>query len=169
MKMKILTAFFSGRAQAEGAVSRLLSLGLTTDEISVIPKHVGHPDDLGLYAASKASEGMALGAVAGGLLGALAGAIAAAGAIVIPGTGSVVTGPLVAALAGAGAVGAIGTALGGIIGTRYPEFEARYLDDAVGMGGALLAVRCPPATASRIERVLESSGARLLKRAWLRQ
>jgi hypothetical protein len=168
MKTRLLTAFFSGRSQAEGAVSSLLAAGVAPDEISVIPKHVGHPDDLGLYPTSKASEGMAVGAVTGGLLGAIGGAVAAAGAIVIPGAGTVLAGPVVAALAGAGAGGALGTLIGALVGVRVPEFEARYLEDAVGMGGALLAVRCRPALASKIEQILETSGARLLRRAWLR-
>jgi hypothetical protein len=167
MKTRILTAFFPGRAQAEGALGQLLELGVAPDEISFLPKHVGHAADLGIYVASKASEGIAAGAVAGGLTGGLLGAIVAAGSLVIPELGSVVAGPVVAAMAGAGALGAIGVVIGGLWGARVPEFEARLLEDAVGMGGALLAVRCSAATASRIERILEASGARLMRRAWM--
>jgi len=165
MKEHVLTAFFPGQAEANRALAELASRGVRSDEISVIPKHVAYADDLGIHATTKAPQGIAIGAVSGGLLGALVGAMAAAGAIVLPGAGSVLAGPLVAALAGAGLFGALGVILGGLLGASVPAFEARLLDDAVGLGGSLVAVRAAPSSLEIVERVLESCGGRLVRRA----
>lgn len=164
MKKLILTAFFPGRAQADTALAELNTLGVRPDQISVIPKQVAHAEDLGIHATHKAAEGAALGALTGGLLGALTGAMAGAGAIVVPSAGSILAGPIVAALSGAGALGALGLTLGALLGSRVPKFEARLLEDAVHMGGSLIAIRVPPTLAERIERTLESQGACLLRR-----
>ncbi|MRG97677.1 hypothetical protein [Polyangium spumosum] len=164
MKHEILIAFFFERAHAEGALAELASLGVSPGDVSVIPKHVGHRGDLGLHLGSKASEGAAIGAALGGLLGAIAGALGAAGSLVVPATGSVFAGPVVAAAAGAGVLGALGVAVGGILGARHPEFEARLLEDAVGMGGSLVAIRAAAASAGAVERLLEARGASFVRR-----
>jgi hypothetical protein len=164
MYYSVLTAFFPGRAEAVGALGRLLALGLAAEDISMIPKQTSRLDDLGLTIHSKASEGAALGAVAGGVVGGILAAAAAAGALIIPGLDAFFAGPLVAALAGAGAAGALGTLLGAAFGARLPEYEARYLDDAVELGGALLAVRCPADVSRSVEEALcESGGCRIRK------
>jgi hypothetical protein len=162
---RVLTAFFPGRAEAAGAFGRLIQSGVPRDAISVLPKSVHHLDDIGVKAASKASEGAALGAIVGGLSGALLGVLAAAGSLVVPGAGAVVAGPIVAALAGAGAGGALGVIAGAALGARLPEYEAAYLEDAVRMGGALLAVRCSADHAPGVAEILTSSGGRRIRRA----
>ena len=164
MKHEILIAFFFERTQADGALASLAELGVLPGDVSVIPKHVGHRGDLGLHLGSKASEGAAIGAAMGGLLGAIVGALGAAGSLVVPATGSVFAGPVVAAAAGAGVIGAIGVAVGGLLGARHPEFEARLLEDAVGMGGSLVAVRASSAAAGAVERLLEARGASFVRR-----
>ena len=158
MDDRVLTAFFSGRAEAVGALGRLLSLGLAAEDIRMIPKPPCQLDDIGLTIRSKASEGAALGAVGGGLLGGLIAALVAGGALIVPGLDAFFAGPLVAALAGAGAAGAAGTMLGAAVGARLPEYEARYLEDAVDSGGALLAVRCPASACRTVEEALSKSG-----------
>jgi hypothetical protein len=165
MRYRVLTAFFPGRAQVAGALARLVECGVPREAISVLPKDVNHLDDIGVRAATKAAEGAAVGAFVGGVVGALGGAFAAAGALVIPGIDAVVAGPLVAALAGAGALGAACTTLGALLGARVPEYEATYLDDAIGMGGALLAVRCLVDRADGVEDILTSSGGRAIHKS----
>ena len=165
MRYRVLTAFFPGRSQIAGALTRLVECGVPMDAISVLPKNVNHLDDIGVRVATKAAEGAAVGALGGGVIGAICGAIAAAGALVIPGLDAVVAGPLVAALAGAGAVGGAGTILGALIGARVPEYEATYLDDAIHMGGSLLAVRCLADRAEGVEEILASSGGRAIHRS----
>jgi len=160
MRYRVFTAFFQARAELDEAISRLLAGGVSADAISLLPKDVVHLDDIGLKAASKASEGASLGALTGGVLGATFAALAAAGSLIIPDVGAVIAGPLVSALAGAGAGGAIGLFLGALIGACVPEYEAAYLDDALRMGGALLAVRCFEERADTIEAILAESGGR---------
>lgn len=158
MYYRVLTAFFPGRTEAVGAFGRLLSLGVTADDIRMIPRPPCQLDDIGLTIRSKASEGAALGAVAGGLLGGAIAALAACGALIVPGLDAFFAGPLVAGLAGAGAAGAAGTLLGAAVGARLPEYEARYLEDAAIAGGALLAVRCPASACRSVEEALSQSG-----------
>jgi hypothetical protein len=121
MYYRVLTAFFPGRAEALGALSRLVALGVATEDISMIPKQPSHLDDIGLTIRSKASEGAALGAVMGGIVGGTLAALAAGGALIVPGLDAFFAGPLVAALAGAGALGAAGTLLGAALGARLPS------------------------------------------------
>lgn len=162
MYYRVLTAFFPGRREAIGALGRLLALGVTAEDISMIPKQAFRVDDIGLTIRSKASEGAALGAVAGGVVGGALAAFAAAGALIIPRLDAFFAGPLVAALAGAGAAGAVGTLLGAVLGARLPEYEARPLDDEIEVGGALVAVRCPAAVSRSVEEALcESGGCRI--------
>lgn len=160
MRHRVLTAFFHGRSQADGALERLAALGVVRDDISLIPKVVNRRDDIGLATGSKLLEGAALGALAGGAIGALAAALAAGGSLIVPGLDLVVAGAWVAASAGAGAGGAAGAVVGAILGARTPEIEARYLDDAIAMGGSLVAVRCAPHHLALVQRALEACGAR---------
>lgn len=165
MHYRVLTAFFGGRTEAEGAVSQLLERGVPHAAIRLLPKEVTHLDDLGVKVTSKASEGAALGAASGGLLGAALGMLTAAGSLVLPRLDMVIAGPLVSALAGAGALGGIATLLGALIGASIPEYEAAYLDDAVGRGGSLLAIRCREEEVRTIEHLLRVSGARRIRRS----
>jgi hypothetical protein len=169
MYYRVLTAFFPGRAEALGALRRLVALGVATEDISMIPKPPSHLDDIGLTIRSKASEGAALGAVLGGIVGGALAALAAGGALIVPGLDAFFAGPLVAALAGAGAAGAAGTLLGAALGARLPEYEARYLEDVVDTGGALLAVRCPASVSRSVEEALSESGACQIKKTWPRR
>jgi hypothetical protein len=168
MQDRILTAFFPRRAETTAALARLFGEGIGTDDIRLLPGEVAHPDDLGVRAGSKASDGAALGAVLGGAAAAIAGAAVGGGALVWPGVGAFLAGPVVAALAGAGAGGAVGAVLGAVFGARIPRYEAGYLDDAVRGGGSLLAVRCVARDAARLTAVLEASGGHLIRRARLR-
>lgn len=163
MRYRVITAFFHRRTEAEGAFARLVSLGVAADSMSLLPRQIGHRDDLALRARTKVAEGAALGGVIGGALGAFAGAIGAGGSVIAPVLGLVVAGPFVAALATAGAIGALGTLVGAIAGARVPGYEARYFDDALAASGALLAVRCLGDGWATIERVLEDSGARRVR------
>jgi hypothetical protein len=169
MRVRIFTAFFPVRVAADDAFVRLAAMGIARDEMSLIPKQVDHPSGVGIAVATKAAEGAAIGMFAGGILCGAIGAIAAGGAIMIPGLGSVIVGPIVAGLAAAGAGGALGGVLGAVLGVRIPEYEATYLDDAVGIGGVLVAVRCQMARAQQVEHVLQASGGLRIRRWATRQ
>jgi hypothetical protein len=156
---RVLTAFFAARVEVSAAIVGLLGCGIAAEAIRVLPKSVHHVDDLGVRVSTKGPEGGALGAVLGGLVGAIAGALVAGGAIVVPSLGTVVAGPLVAALAGAGLGGALGVMAGALAGARLPEYEAAYLEDAVHVGGALVAVRCAADDIANITEILAANGA----------
>lgn len=164
MQYRVVTAFFPGRAHADGALALLVARGVPREAIRLLPKEVSHIDDIGVKVTSKAPEGAALGAVVGGLVGASFGALAAGGAVVIPGFAAVLAGPFIAAFAFAGALGGMGTMIGALAGARLPEYEAAYLDDAIHRGGSLLAVRCLEDRASNVAELLLASGARRVRR-----
>ena len=161
---QVLLAYFAGRGDAAGALARLIGEGISHDAIRMLPKRVRHLDDLGVRPASRLPEGAALGALLGCGLGAVAGAFAAAGSLVFPELGVVLAGPLVSALAGAGAAGFLGVTVGALVGARMPAYEAAYLGNAVLLGGALLAVRCPAERLAGVEEILTASGARGVSR-----
>jgi hypothetical protein len=129
--------------EAERAVDHLLSTGFTHADISVLL-----PDDESTRAFAhekhtKAPEGTATGATAGGLVGGTLGLLAGIGALAIPGLGPfIAAGPLVAALAGLGAGGALGGMVGALVGLGIPEYEAKRYEGRVRAGGILLSVHC---------------------------
>jgi hypothetical protein len=166
MDYRTLTAFFPGRAEAAGALGRLLALGVAAEDIRMVPKQLSCLDDIELTIHSKASEGAALGAVIGGLLGGTIAAMTAGGALIIPRIDAFLAGPLVACLAGAGAAGAAGTLLGAVLGARLPEYEARCAEDSsVLRSGAVLSVRCLPDVSRSVEEVLSASGGRRIQKS----
>jgi uncharacterized protein (TIGR02271 family) len=75
--------------------------------------------------------------VAGSVVGGTAGAILAAiGALVIPGVGPFISGGILVSLVG----GAAGWLVGGLAGLGIPEDEAKYYEEQVGHGKALVTV-----------------------------
>lgn len=162
MAYRVLSAFFYRRGDAEDALRQLAAMGVSSECISLVPRHAGHRDDLAVLARTKATGGAVLGVVGGGLLGAALGALGAGGSLIAPVLGVVVAGPLVGALMVAAMLGLLGMSMGAVIGALTPEYEARYVADAVRLGGALMAVRCFDGDGAVVQRALEQSGARRL-------
>lgn len=169
MEYRVLSAYFARRGDAEEALRQLASLGVSAACISLLPKHAGHRDDLVVLARTKATEGAALGAMGGGVAGAALGALGAGGSVIAPVLGVVLAGPLVGALMVAAVGGLIGMAIGAFIGVLTPDYQVRYVSDAVRRGGALIAVRCFGPHGRAIVRTLEHSGACRVhwEKAWL--
>src|SRR5215510_14185454 len=109
--------------------------------------------------ATKAPEGAATGAIAGGGLGALLAGLAAAG-IAVPDLPIIAMGPLAAAFAG-GATGGVAGAIGGaLVGKGIPEDRAKMYDQGVRDGGIVIAVTPrSEADAEQIERDWRDAGA----------
>src|ERR1043166_8389593 len=105
---KRITGLFNNRSSASNAVDRLLNAGISRDDISLLMSDATRGREFSFAAASKAPEGAATGASIGGAIGAIAAGLAAVGTIAIPGLGLVAAGPILAALAGAGAGGVAG-------------------------------------------------------------
>src|SRR5690242_8317238 len=134
---------YRNRDQAENAVDRLVAAGFRTEDISVLlPENVGTKD----FAAekhTKAPEGTATGATAGGVVGGTLGLLVGIGALAIPGLGPfIAAGPIMSALAGIGAGGVVGGVVGALVGMGIPEYEAKRYEGRLKRGGILMSVHC---------------------------
>jgi hypothetical protein len=90
---------------------------------------------------TKAPEGIATGASAGGVLGGALGWVAGIGALAIPGVGPfIAAGPIIAALSGAAVGAAVGGIAGGLIGLGIPEIEAKRYEGKIKQGNLLISV-----------------------------
>src|SRR5580704_2870384 len=111
---KTVSAVFENRVAADHAFEGLAAAGFGQADISVLMSEDTQGREFGVEVNTKAPEGVATGATAGGLLGALVATLVALGVFVIPGVGLVAAGPILAAFAGAGAGGALGGLIGGL-------------------------------------------------------
>lgn len=148
MSRHVTSAVFDNQAEAEGAVARLRSAGVSDRDISVIAQHSGSTevhDGRG----DTISEGDGSGVAKGLTVGAGVGALAGLGALLIPGIGPfIAAGALTSTLGVAGAsvaTGALaGAATGGLAGalTDYgvSETDSRYYEERVGSGGVVVTV-----------------------------
>ncbi len=148
-------------ASAEAAVDKLVSLGFSNSDVSVLLADNESTRQFAHEKATKAPEGTATGVTAGGVVGGTLGLLAGIGALAIPGVGPLIAaGPIMAALAGAGVGGAVGGLLGALVGLGIPEYEAKRYEGRVKDGGVLLSVHC--STSDEIKRAkdyLKQSGA----------
>jgi uncharacterized membrane protein len=107
----------------------------------------------------KVEEGAATGAVAGGVLGGLAGWLVGTGALAMPGVGPFITaGAFATALTGAALGAGAGAIAGALVGMGIPEDEAKYYEQEVRAGRALVVVRAK-GRAAAAEDILHQFGA----------
>jgi hypothetical protein len=147
---------------AEAAVDHLLAKGFSNSAISVLL-----PDDESTRAFAhekntKAPEGTATGATAGGVIGGTLGLLAGIGTLAIPGVGPLIAaGPIMATLAGVGVGGTVGGLIGALVGMGIPEYEAKRYEGAVKDGGTLLSVHCDTSEQIDVAKIaLRETGAR---------
>jgi len=135
--------------QAEHIIEALKLDGFSTDDISVLLPDRAGTRDFAHEKGTKAPEGAATGAGAGGLLGGALGWLSGVGALAIPGLGPfIAAGPILAALGGAAVGAAVGGFTGAIVGMGIPEYEARLYEGKLRDGNILISVH----TESRDER-----------------
>jgi len=157
---KTVTAVYRDAGSARLAIDRLLEAGFSRDDISALAADPALPGrQLGVENRTKAPEGAALGAAAGGILGAVAATLVSIGAVAVPGLALVAAGPVLAALAGAGAGGAAGGIIGALAGMGVPEHEARMFADQVDAGGTLVGVTAHDDRVALAKKCLEVVGA----------
>ena len=110
---------------------------------------------------TKAPEGTATGATAGGMVGGTLGLLAGIGALAIPGIGPfIAAGPIMGALAGLGVGGTVGGLIGALVGMGIPEYEAHRYEGRVKEGGVLLSVHCDSSEeVDRAKDLLKQTGA----------
>lgn len=135
-----VSATFKSSSAAREVLVKLGQHGFTEKQVSVVATDSSVGTSFNIERDTKAAEGGAFGAAAGGLLGIIAGTLGATGAIVIPGVNLVITGTLIAAAAAAGVGGAVGGLAGALIGLGIPEFEAKRYEDEVKNGAVLIVV-----------------------------
>jgi uncharacterized membrane protein len=149
------------RTQAEQIVEGLQSSGFPNSEISILLPDTEGKHDIGHVKTSKAPEGTATGATAGGITGGVIGLLAGIGALAIPGVGPLIAaGPIVAALTGLGVGGAAGGIVGGLVGLGIPEIEAKRYDEKLRAGNYLIAVHTrTDEEEDRAEEIFKDAGA----------
>jgi hypothetical protein len=160
-KNRVVYGIFRDTMHVENAVDRLAGAGFRTEDISVlIPENLGNKEFAHLKN-TKAPEGTATGATAGGVVGGTLGLLAGIGALAIPGLGPfIAAGPIMGALAGIGAGGAIGGIVGALVGMGVPEYEAKRFEGRIKEGGILMSVHCDNSDwVDRAKDVLKQTGA----------
>lgn len=162
MSNKAVFCIAETQVQAEQIVDRLKVNGFSSDDISVLfpDKETSH--EFAHKKNTKAPEGIATGATAGGVLGGAAGWFTGVGALLIPGAGPfLAAGPIVAALSGAAVGAAVGGIAGGLIGLGIPELEAKRYEGRIKDGNILISVHADDSDdISTAELVFKESGAK---------
>src|SRR5438552_18061385 len=147
--------------QAAKIVSELRAANFSSNDISVLFPDKSSTRDFAHDKSTKAPEGAATGAGAGGIMGGALGWLAGIGSLAIPGVGPfIAAGPIMAALSGA----AIGAAVGGIAGTLIrlgiPEFEAKRYESKIKGGNVLVSVHSESSDETkRAKEIFERNGA----------
>ncbi len=155
---KRVTAIFENKTKAVHAMNYLENIGYNADNISLLVSENSwnSKEDIKIQENSKAPEGTAIGATAGGVAGAVVAGLTATGAVALTGgAGLLAVGPLVAAFAGAGAGGTAGGIIGGLVGMGIPEVEAKFVDEELGRGHVLVGIETD---SDRVDSLKESLG-----------
>ena len=144
MNRRIVGVYQNGE-EATLAIEELHKQGYSPEQISVIAKDREEMAEISDETGTKAPEGLATGAAAGGFLGGMAGLLAGIGVLAIPGVGPILAaGPIVATLTGAAVGAGTGGLVGGLIGMGISEEDAREYNRYVDEGRILVLVDTLP-------------------------
>jgi len=128
-----IAGLFPDRQSAERAIVDLKDSGFDPAKIGIVVRDKADTKAITAEHGTHSTEG----AVAGGIVGGTAGALlAAVGALVIPGVGPFISGGILVSLIG----GTAGWLVGGLSGLGIPADEAKYYEDQVHQGRALVTV-----------------------------
>ena len=156
---QLITGIFPNRDIAERAVQHLIDAGFAPEDTSVLMSEGTRGREFQVEKNTKAPEGAATGATVGGVLGAIAAGLVALGTLAVPGVGLVAAGPVVAALSGLGAGAAAGGLVGGLVGLGIPEHEAKFYDEEIRKGGILVGVYAHGDRTKLAREILDAAGA----------
>jgi uncharacterized membrane protein len=108
--MPTVLGVFDGEDQAQNAIDKLKTKGVSEEKISLIAKHQDNNDDMeASEELAGQQESVTDGAATGGTLGGIAGILAGVGLLTIPGVGPILAaGPIAGGLTGAAAGGITG-------------------------------------------------------------
>jgi hypothetical protein len=127
--------------QAVQIVNSLKAAGFSNNDVSVLLPDRAGSRDFAHEQHTKAPEGAATGAVAGGVAVGVLGWLVGIGSLAIPGVGPLIAaGPIMAALSGAAAGGAVGGFAGALVGFGIPEYEAKQYEGKIKNGNILISV-----------------------------
>ena len=148
-------------AQAEAIVQQLNEVGIPTRDVSVLFPDTTGSRDFAHEHNTKAPEGTAIGASAGGVTGGVLGLLAGIGALAIPGVGPfIAAGPIMAALSGAAVGATIGGIAGALVGMGIPEFEARQYETKIKEGNILISAHAGDGdVVDRVKDIMKEAGA----------
>lgn len=158
---KTVICLANTEAQAETIVQRLDAAGIPKTEVSALFPDKSGSRDFAHEHNTKAPEGTAIGASAGGVTGGVLGLLAGIGALAIPGVGPfIAAGPIMAALSGAAVGAAIGGIAGALIGMGIPEFEAKQYEAKIKAGNILISVHATDGdVVDRVKDIMKQAGA----------
>jgi hypothetical protein len=162
MSKKSVICLSTSRTQAEIIVDRLKNSGFSTNDISVLLPDQEGTRDFAHEKNTKAPEGAATGAGAGGVVGGTLGLLAGIGLLAVPGVGPfLAAGPIMAGLSGVAVGAAVGGVAGGLIGLGIPEYEAKRYEGKLKEGGILISVHADNSDEiSRAKQIFEAAGAK---------
>tara|TARA_R110002050_G_scaffold276633_2_gene421896 strand:+ start:5690 stop:6184 length:495 start_codon:yes stop_codon:yes gene_type:complete len=155
----VITGLFENIHKANTAIYRLVNVGVTHTDISIIANESYSKDDFAIDEGTKAAEGGIIGATITGAVAALVAGLTTVGAVTTGGAGLLVTGPLVAAFAGGGAGALAGGTIGAVIGAFIPEHEVKYYEDAIEKGSVLIGVKYTKENKDIIENIFKEVNA----------
>jgi hypothetical protein len=161
MSNKSVFCIATSRVQAERIVDQLKNANFSNNDISVLFPDKETTRDFAHEKSTKAPEGIATGASAGGVVGGALGWVAGIGALAIPGVGPfIAAGPIIAALSGAAVGAAVGGIAGGLIGLGIPEIEAKRYEGKIRQGNLLISVHTEDsAEISKAKDIFTRAGA----------
>ncbi len=138
---KTVSAIYDNHDAARRAIITLRVNGFDESQLSILASECSLDKNVQIKEASKAPEGITIGAGIGAAAGAAVAGLTAIGTITLTGGfGLLAAGPIVAAFAGAGAGAGAGGLIGGLIGLGIPETEAKVIDDELGKGHVMIGV-----------------------------
>jgi len=141
MSNKAVFGIATSEAQAVRIANALREVGFGGDDISVLFPDKGGTRDFAHEQNTKAPEGAAAGAGAGGILGGGLGWLVGIGSLAIPGVGPfIAAGPIMAALGGAAIGATVGGLTGALVGMGIPEIEAKQYETKIRGGNILISV-----------------------------
>ena len=158
---KAVICLANTEVQAEAIVRRLDEVGIPKSDVSALFPDKSGSRDFAHQHNTKAPEGTAIGASAGGVTGGVLGLLAGIGTLAIPGVGPfIAAGPIMAALSGAAVGAAIGGIAGALIGLGIPEFEAKQYEAKIKKGNILISVHATDGDAvHRVKDIMKQAGA----------
>lgn len=141
MANKAVFGIAKNETQATRIANAIKAAGFADGDISVLFPDKSGTRDFAHEQNTKAPEGMATGAGAGGLLGGGLGWLVGIGSLAIPGVGPfIAAGPIMAALGGAAIGATVGGLTGALVGMGIPELEAKQYEGKIRDGNILISV-----------------------------